>query len=97
MLLEADLALIVFLTETQKVTDIMVEGTPTEEEYITRFEEEAGARVQHWQYFKLLNMYRVVAVSSLSASFMPSFDAVWAFFLSHLTPIWADAKRAYGE
>jgi aminoglycoside phosphotransferase (APT) family kinase protein len=93
---EADLALIVFLTETQKVTDMMVEGTPSEAEYIARFQEKSGFAVQHWPYFKLLNMYRVVSVSSLSASFMPSFDAVWRFFLGQLMPIWDDAKRVYG-
>jgi aminoglycoside phosphotransferase (APT) family kinase protein len=94
---ETDLALIVFLTETQKVTDMMVEGTPTEEEYIARFEKEAGAKVEHWPYFKLLNMYRVVSVSSLSAGFMPSFEAVWQFFLSQLMPVWEAAKQVYGD
>lgn len=92
---ESDLALICFLTEAQKLLDKHVEGTPTEEEYIARYERESGCKVEHWPFFKLLNLYRIVAVSSLSADFLPSFEAVWAFYEGHMEAAWTAAKQAY--
>ena len=92
---ESDLALICFLTEAQKLLDKQVEGTPTEAEYLERYERESGCRVEHWPYFKLFNLYRVVAVSSLSEEFMPSFEAVWSFYEGHMETAWKLAKQAY--
>ena len=94
---ESDLALVCFLTRAHHVVDIPVEGTPTDEEYIARFEEESGTKVQHWEYFKLLNMYRIMAVTSLAAHYMPSFDAVWAFHKDIMDSVWVEAKGVYGE
>lgn len=93
---ESDLALVCFLTEVQKLLDKHVDGTPTEAEYIARYEQESGCKVQHWPYFQLMSLYRVVAVSSLSAEIMPSFEAVWAFYEGHMEAAWAQAKSNYG-
>jgi aminoglycoside phosphotransferase (APT) family kinase protein len=92
---ESDLALICFLTEVQKLLDKHVDGTPSEAEYIARYEAESGCKVQHWPYFQLLNLYRVVAVSSLSAEIMPSFEAVWAFYEGHMEAAWSRAREIY--
>lgn len=93
---ESDLALVCFLTEVQKVLDKHVDGTPTEADYIARYERESGCKVEHWPYFQLLNLYRVVAVASLSAEIMPSFEAVWAFYEGHMEAAWSRAKITYG-
>lgn len=82
---------------THHVIDIPVDGTPSDEEYIARYEQVCGQPVRHWTYFKLLNMYRVVSVTSLAADFLPSFDAVWDFYTGHLQQAWAEAKSVYGE
>lgn len=94
---EADLSLLCFLTRVHHVIDIPVDGTPTDEEYIARYEQEGGHSVRHWEYFKLMTLYRVASVSSLAADFMPSFDAVWAFYREHMESAWAEAKAIYGE
>lgn len=94
---ESDLALVCFLTEVQKLLDKHVDGTPTEAEYIARYESASGCKVRHWRYFQLLNLYRVVAVSSLSAEIMPSFEAVWAFYESHMETAWARARSMYDQ
>jgi aminoglycoside phosphotransferase (APT) family kinase protein len=92
---ESDLALVCFLTEVQKLLDKHVDGTPNEADYIARYERESGCQVQHWRYFQLMNLYRVVAVSSLSAEIMPSFEAVWAFYEGHMEAAWSLAKSTY--
>jgi aminoglycoside phosphotransferase (APT) family kinase protein len=92
---EADLALLVFLTETHNVIDTEIDGTPSEDEYIARFEQASSRRVEHWPYFKLLNMYRVVAVSSLSARYMPSFEALWEFYAGYMRKAWDEAQELY--
>jgi aminoglycoside phosphotransferase (APT) family kinase protein len=94
---ESDLALICFLTDVQKLLDVHVDGTPSDEDYILRYEQESGCKVEHWRYFQLMNLYRVVAVSSLSAEIMPSFEAVWAFYEGHMEAAWSRAKDIYEE
>ena len=92
---ESDLALICFLTESQKLTDTAVEGTPTEEEYLERYSRESSTEVMHWPYFKLFNLYKIIAVSRMSAHFMPSFEQLWAFYLQQLDDVWTAAKETY--
>lgn len=92
---ESDLALICFLTESQKLTDTAVEGTPTEEEYLERYSRESSTEVMHWPYFKLFNLYKIIAVSRMSAHFMPSFEQLWAFYLQQLNHVWTAAKETY--
>jgi aminoglycoside phosphotransferase (APT) family kinase protein len=91
---ESDLALVIFLTETHKIIDKQVDGTPTESEYLARFEASSGTTVQHWEYFKLMNMFRVCAVVLLSRDFMPNFDSYWAFNLDYMHAAWKDARAA---
>ncbi|PKP82786.1 MAG: hypothetical protein CVT79_04940 [Alphaproteobacteria bacterium HGW-Alphaproteobacteria-18] len=92
---ESDLALICFLTESQKLTDTAVEGTPTEEEYLARYSRESGAEIMHWPYFKLFNLYKIIAVSRMSAHFMPSFEHLWSFYVQTLEDVWSAAKATY--
>lgn len=92
---EADLALLVFLTETQKVTDTPVEGVPTEQDYIDRYQQASGSKIQHWNFFKLMNMYRIMSVTALSADFLPSFDDVWKFFAGYMRSAWDEARDVY--
>ncbi len=94
---EADIALICFLTKANHVLDIAVEGTPSDAEYLAEFEAASGHKVSHWPYFQLLNAYRIVAVTSLSAHYMPQFDAVWAFHKAYMDEMWAAARLVYGE
>ncbi|MDB5972298.1 MAG: hypothetical protein JWQ90_4748 [Hydrocarboniphaga sp.] len=91
---EADLALVVFITESLKVLDRPIDGTPTEAEYIARFEQESGSKVQHWEYFKLFNIYKCCMVNLLAMDFMPSFDTVWDYYAAHLQVLWDDARAA---
>jgi aminoglycoside phosphotransferase (APT) family kinase protein len=91
---ESDLALVIFLTETHKIIDKQVDGTPTESEYLARFEAESGTTVQHWEYFKLMNMFRVCAVVLLSRDFMPNFESYWAFNLDYMQAAWKEARAA---
>ena len=94
---ESDLALICFLTEAQKLTDVAVDGTPTEADFIDRYERESGLPVVHWPYFKLFNLYKIVAVSLLTAHLMPSFEQVWTFYSAWLDRTWLEAKSVYGR
>lgn len=91
---ESDLALIPFLTEMQKVFDQPVEGTPTEAEYIARFEQESGQPVCNYEYFALFCMFKVQAINLMTAANMPSADQVWAFFKQHVDAAWDRAKGA---
>jgi aminoglycoside phosphotransferase (APT) family kinase protein len=93
---EADLALVVFTTETQKVLDASVEGTPTEEEYIVRYEADSGASVEHWEYFQLFNLAKVITIMVMMADTMPAeaFAPVWQFYRGQVDEGWNKARRA---
>ena len=94
---EADLALIVFLTETMKQLDKHVDGTPTEAEYLARFEEEAGAPAEHYDFFKLFPLFKTQCILLSGRSFQPAFEQVWTYYLAHLHAELANAKRIYGD
>lgn len=91
---EADLALIVAITETQKILDKPAEGTPTESEYISRFEAESGHSVEHWEFFTLFNAFKVQSVMLLVATLMPAFEQIWDFYRAELDKAWNGARKA---
>lgn len=94
---EADLALIVFNTESMKLLDKHVDGTPTEEEYLARYEEEAGVPAEHWDYFKLFPLFKTQAVLLSSREFTHAFEETWQYFLDNLQAELERAKRVYGR
>ena len=94
---EADLALVVSVTETQKILDKPVDGTPSEAEYIARYEAESGRSVEHWEYFVLFNEFKCLTVMLLVADVMPSFETVWGFYLENLNKAWRRARIAAGQ
>lgn len=93
---EADLALIVFLTETMKQLDKDVDGTPTEAEYLARFEEEAGVPAEHYDYFKLFPLFKTQCILLSGRGFQHAFEQVWGYYLGHLQAELARAKQIYG-
>lgn len=93
---EADLALIAFVTESMKSLDKAVDGTPTENEYITRFEAEAGAPVEHYDYFKLFPLFKTQCVLLSGKELHHDFEKVWSFYLNSLEDEIVRAKRIYG-
>lgn len=94
---EADLALIVFLTESMKTLDKDVDGTPSEAEYIARFEAEAGASVEHYDYFKLFPLFKTQCVLLSGKEIHHDFDKVWSFYLNTLQAEIDRAKKIYGN
>lgn len=89
---EADLALIIFLTEAHKAQVPDIEGTPTASEYIERYEQESGAKVEHLEYFTLLNFVKILSIYLMMADKMPNFDALWDFHVQLVNSALADAK-----
>jgi aminoglycoside phosphotransferase (APT) family kinase protein len=84
---EADLALMIWMTEIQKQF-AGVNDVPSEQDYIARYEAESGAPVEHWEYFRLFLLYKLVSVLMASAATMPSFDTFWEFN-------WAELERSW--
>lgn len=89
---EADLALLVFLTDAQLVIDTHVDGTPSEQEYIDRYEAVAGAPVEHWEFFRCVALFKVAAMVAAMADVTPNHDAVFGFYRSHLDAALASAR-----
>ncbi|MDP1631244.1 MAG: phosphotransferase family protein [Caulobacter sp.] len=90
---ESDLALLVFITESQKLLDQAVEGTPSEAEYIAAYEAAAGAPVESWAYFKLFSQFKVTCIALMMADRTPSFETVWAYYAAQVAADF-DAARA---
>lgn len=93
---EADLALIAFLTESMKQLDKHVDGTPTEDEYIERFEREAGHSVEHYDYFKLIPLFKTQCILLSARGFQHAFEDVWAYYLNELQSELSRAQLVYG-
>lgn len=94
---ETDVYGIVFLTETMKQLDRDIGGTPTEAEYIQAFEEAAGTPAEHWDYFRLMYMFKVVAVTRLGVAQGPQYDGLWTFYAAQLAEEWNRARAIYGD
>lgn len=77
---ESDLALIVFLAETQQSQSDPLPGVPKANEFIEQFESEAGAPVQHWEFFQAFNNFKFASAITLSRKNLPSFEPVWEYY-----------------
>ncbi len=91
---EADVALMVWMTELQKHFAGNVQGTPAEQDYIVRYERESGGLVQHWEYFRLFLLYKLLSVLMASAATMPSFDEFWEFNWAELERSWQRCRSS---
>lgn len=91
---ESDLALLYFIVESQKVFDSPAEGTPTEEEFVARFEQESGSPVCHYPYFRLFCMMKVQSIGLMNMKTMPGADMVWGMFKSFTEAAWEKARGA---
>jgi aminoglycoside phosphotransferase (APT) family kinase protein len=89
---ESDLALLVFITESQKLLDQSVEGTPTEAEYIAAYEAAAGVPVESWAYFKLFSQFKVTCIALMMADRTPSFETVWNYYAAQVAADFEAAK-----
>jgi aminoglycoside phosphotransferase (APT) family kinase protein len=84
---EADLALMIWMTEIQKQF-AKVDDLPSEQDYLARYELESGATVEHWEYFRLFLLYKMVSVLMASSATMPAFDSFWEFNWAELERRW---------
>lgn len=89
---ESDLALLVFITESQKLLDQSVEGTPTEAEYVAAYEAAAGVPVEGWTYFKLFSQFKVTCIALMMADRTPSFETVWNYYAAQVAADFEAAK-----
>lgn len=78
---EADLALILFLTQAHGAQAPDLAGIPTVAEYLERYEAEAGGPAEHLEYFTLLSFVKVLSIYLMLGDKMPDLDAVWAFHI----------------
>lgn len=91
---ETDIVMMVLTTEILKLTDIVVDDTPTEEEYIARYEAESGEKVEHWAYFKLCMAYRYLVGQIFAANALPNPEEMWAIVDEIVAENLAEAKAA---
>jgi aminoglycoside phosphotransferase (APT) family kinase protein len=91
---ESDLALLPFITEMQQSFDKPVQGTPTEAEYIARFEQESGRKVCSYDYFACFCQFKVQTVGLMTLAGVPSPEEVWSFYKQHMDRAWDRAKAA---
>ena len=93
---EVDLAVAIWLTRLQQMAVPDLQGVPSEAEFITRYEDESGAPVEHYAYMKLLQLYKLCSVLTASAPTMPSFEQFWELNWSELEKIWSECRGEYG-
>lgn len=91
---ESDIALLAFLTESQKVFDKPASDTPTEADFIARFEAESGHPACAYDYFRLFCMFKVQSIALMTIANMPSPDIVWNIFLGYTDAAWDKAREA---
>lgn len=90
---ETDLMLTILTTELTKPAGVEIEGIPTENEFIQRFEREAGAPVEYWEYFRLVKVYKYI-VSLLWVTGAPYLSHIYPIITSYLERYWAEARGA---
>jgi aminoglycoside phosphotransferase (APT) family kinase protein len=91
---EADLALILFLTEAHKAQAPGLDGVPTSIELIERYETEAAGKVEHLEFFVLLNFVKVLAIYLMLGDNMANLDEVWDYHVHLVDRALADAGAA---
>lgn len=92
---ETDIMMMVLTTEIMAATDKAVEGTPTEADYIARYEAASGQRVEHWPYFKLCMAYRYLVGQIVAAATFPNAAQMWTLVDGIIATCLADAERAF--
>lgn len=91
---ETDLAFLCMQTETLQAMDKRVEGTPSDQEYISRYEAASGTLVQHWEYFQMLIVAKVMCVYVCFGNVVPSAEMIWTYHRDLLETAWNRARAA---
>lgn len=83
---ESDLAFTAYISEIFKAMDRDVDGVPTEHDYVTRFESQAGRTVTHWEYHRAYARFMSACVALLVSPLLSAdvAAATVAFQLEHL-------------
>ncbi len=91
---EADLALILFLTQAHGAQAPGLGGVPSAADLVERYELEAGGPAEHLEYFTLLNFVKVLSIYLMLGDKMPNLDEVWAFHVDIVDAALAAAAAA---
>ncbi len=94
---EADLALVLFLTDAHGAQAPGLGGIPSAAELIERYELEAGGPAEHLEYFTLLNFVKVLSIYLMLGDKMPNLDQVWAFHVDLVDKALDAARAATGK
>jgi len=81
---EADLALQVHLAEWHSEQSGVVDGVPTENDFVERYERESGELVEGWEFFRAFIIFKAATCSFLLRANFPVFEDVWASQWRHL-------------
>jgi aminoglycoside phosphotransferase (APT) family kinase protein len=76
---ETDVACLCLQRDTLQAMDKRVEGTPSDQEYLTRYEAASGSQVQHWEFFQMFILAKTLCVYACLGDVVPSFDLVWNY------------------
>lgn len=90
---EADVALLAMHTHLVQES-CRADGTPTEDEYVSAFESACGAAAEHYEYFRVLSIYRYFVGVLWARHLLPDFEGFWALLEDRLGPAWASARAA---
>lgn len=90
---ESDLMMIMMTTELTKTEGVHLEGLPTEDEYIARYEAESGCSLEYWEYFSLLMVFRY-CVGMLWIPDSPHVHHVRPGIQGYLDRAWTAARAA---
>lgn len=90
---EADLMMILMVTQLSKPPGETLEGIPTDAEYIERFEAESGAPVEFFPYFKLFMVYKYLVGVLFAREVLPNFNDTWAAIVRYRDAVWPEAKE----
>lgn len=93
---EADLALVVMLVAANVPAGEIIDGLPSEADLIRRYEEEAQAPVEHWEFFRLFNLVKVSTIMLMSGRHMDAemADSLWQLNAADREAAWGAARIA---
>lgn len=89
---ESDLMMILMNVILTRPPGTEVEGIPSENEFVARFEREAGSSVEAWPYFKLFMVYKYLVGVIFAGDLFPESDAYWRQIVTYLDDVWPQAK-----
>jgi aminoglycoside phosphotransferase (APT) family kinase protein len=72
------------------------QGKLTDAEFIARYEEESGAKIEHYSFLRLIQIFKLVCVLTASAQTIPSFEEFWERNWSELMAVWDECRVEYG-